>query len=886
MRIRFSYHTLRLLRFGRIFIIFAVVILFPANTLCDHIPFEIRALRCFLLGLKTELQEKIYLQTDHEYYEAGDTIWFRAWQVSAATHMSPGFSRFLYVELIDRRDSVFRRVKIPYRDSLFTGYLPLNKEMTQGEYFLRTYSYWMQNPGESFIPKKRIHVLNPLDSRVQTQLNYLTEDGNTYVIVGFADSRGGKYAKTGIEYELNGQVRYVNTNENGEVRIKTDASGYNPNLRVKFKNGLPFSFERNLPLLKPEDDFEVQFFPEGGHLLSGNRQTIAFKATGRNGLSREVSLQIYNDKDEWICHSASIHKGMGKFELSVQAGHHYYVRASVSGYPEKRVELPVPVDYGMGMSIQLTDSLIHYAVCCGDRTEIPDHLYLLAHSRGVPVPELCLPLNTKKRGTMGLSGIQEGILELVLADTTGKVYSRRLCFVRNKERVELMLTTDKSRYVMYDEVRVDLQLKSADSVGLAGSFAVSVTDDSQYGRDSLVDHIRSHLLLTSDLKGYVEDPAWYFNLVDRHKDQCLDLLMLTQGWSRFDVEDILHEKYTKTSWPLELGQSISGRVKNVWNKKGRKDHSVLTLLGSDGLLEMVSPDSTGRFVIGGLVFPEHTRFVLQGRNDKGKNRVEVSVDQERFMKPAIFIPYDHYTLAEDDRLYEKNTKEYYYENGIKNYVLDEVVIRKRTPDLQRDYYNNMSDRILDSVRLASLANADLRTILQEFPGVYMDINNKTFTRMNKPVSVILNNLVVNDMEAEFERLESLRGTDLLRVNLIERMAALTLYGSENGAIVITTRSGYISPKRSPSNMAVFTLLGYQQEAEFYRPRYDVDSVRLQLAGVADKRKTIYWNPQIQTGADGHAFFFFTLPDSRGSYSVVLEGILKDGTVCRAHKPVF
>ena len=57
------------------------------------------------------------MQTDLEVYEVGEVICFRAWQVSAATHVEPGFSRFLYVELVNRQDSVLEGVKIPYRDS-------------------------------------------------------------------------------------------------------------------------------------------------------------------------------------------------------------------------------------------------------------------------------------------------------------------------------------------------------------------------------------------------------------------------------------------------------------------------------------------------------------------------------------------------------------------------------------------------------------------------------------------------------------------------------------------------------------------------------------------------------------------------------------------------
>ena len=118
------------------------------------------------------MQEKVWLHTDRPSYHAGDTIRFRAFLVDAATHRPSPYSRFVYVDLVNRRDSVLKKVKLALIDSVFAGYLKVPEDIRQGEYFLRSYSYWMQNLGEDYIYKKRIHLINPSDSKVLTGVTY------------------------------------------------------------------------------------------------------------------------------------------------------------------------------------------------------------------------------------------------------------------------------------------------------------------------------------------------------------------------------------------------------------------------------------------------------------------------------------------------------------------------------------------------------------------------------------------------------------------------------------------------------------------------------------------------------------------------------------------
>ena len=83
--------------------------------------------------------------------------------------------------------------------------------------------------------------------------------------------------------------------------------------------------------------------------------------------------------------------------------------------------------------------------------------------------------------------------------------------------------------------RNEVQINLPDSFQ-GGSFSVSITD-AAIEKDT-TDNIISHLLLTSDIKGIVYNPTWYFSDHGDSSTQFLDLVMLTNGWRRYKWDDL------------------------------------------------------------------------------------------------------------------------------------------------------------------------------------------------------------------------------------------------------------------------------------------------------------------------------------------------------------
>ena len=839
-----------------------------------------KVVRNFVTLVKDFPHEKVYLHTDKSVYTVGENIWFRAYGVHALLNV-PGIpSKFVYVDLIDKRDSLVNRVKLAIRDSCFYGQLPLSKNLQQGEYCLRAYTYNMQKQDKDWVFRKKIRVINPMDSKVWTEVSYKKEKGNYYVVVRFLDGNKEPFAQIPITYALNPKgYRFtetrIGTDRNGEVKIKVDTSDHV--LRLGFYEGNPFSFERYIRLPNLQEEFDVQFFPEGGSLLVGNRQQVAFKAIGTDGYPVDVEGEIFQDSIS-LFSIKSEHDGMGSFLLPVNGGVKFRARLTTADGREKWFELPESCVDGWGIAVSQQKRNIEYLVIKGEEAEIKNDLYVLVHSCGMifDFRQVTGPV----KGKVDKNLLPEGISQVVLMDKDGNVYSQRQFFIKKKERLTVVISSNKKRYRARELVELEIDFDKVFKGMLEGSFSLAITDDQKVKQDSLEDNILSNLLLTSYLKGYIKDPAYYFNDTTTILEHHLDLVMQTHGWTRFDPGKIARGEFPKEKYEIEVGQIISGKVKNFWGKDAKG--AGITLLSNYGDSRLTETDEQGRFVIDDLLFNDSTLFFVQALNVKGRRNVEVMVDTEHFLTPEYFLPNTLEIKEEDDKFLEKYSQNYYYEDGQKIYVLDEVRVTRQRMNKNRSFYDHVARYQVDSAQLAELPDVDIFQLAQlRFPGVTIgmdSVGNPCPLYRGKQLYIL-----VNDFEEDINIVRMLPKEEILGMALLEPMYGKMFFGDRGGdRVLLITRDPSCIPKKEQwANILPFRLLGYQTPEEFYVPRYDVDSVRLDNR--YDERTTIYWNPLVKLAKGEKVKVAFYTADLYGTYSVTLEGITKEGVVCRCQE---
>lgn len=831
------------------------------------------------------LPEKLYIQTDKPYYSAGENIWFKSYLVNATTHTPNPQSKFIYVELIDKSDSVFQRVKIK-KDSLgFAGRFVLPPEMPSGNYTLRAYSYWMRNAGEDYFFKKVIFIGNTIDDRVNPSITYgKPVNGKVIATITFKDANKNPIIAKQIIGKANWtgktQKSYTaTTDKNGTVSfpIEISASSYkNKALEVEFKDP-QLKYQKRFFLPSFSADFDVQFFPEGGSLLANSMQTIAFKAIGSNGLGIDVSGSVVDSLGTALCQFQSMNKGMGQIMLEAKAGQSYYAIMKAANGTEKKIELPHAKKEGVIIQLKPNHTKIYYQVL--NKTNINTHsLYLLIHSRGQVMA-------IKQLDSLSLIGqISENLLPAgicsfsIVNALNGSVLSERLAFISKPTTKAIKMNTDKTMYGKREPVNLNFSLIGKDSLPADGNFSLSITDSRTVIQDSLADNIKSNLLLTSDLKGYVEDPGSYFcgNSTQAHVK--LDLLMLTQGWKRFEFTDMFKLKLAQPQYYMEAGQALSGKVLNLLGKPSKNADIIMLSPGLKSGTKFTKTDSIGRFLIDGISFADSTSFILKAKKTKSFGDVEIIPDPDDFPKASTFIPLKENAVAEAPAEYFSQIKEkYFYEGGIRMIGLDEVTVtaQKKDPNKEENYYSGMSDASVSADALDKMPGMSLLNILSTMSGVQVSGESVTIRGSMGPPMLMIDGMETEDL-SELSYLTSNDISDLA----VFKGANAAIFGSKggNGVITISLKKGVQLKAITPPSMAVIKPFGYQKSAQFYVPKYEVDSI-LKNSN-PDLRTTIYWNPSLSTDKNGLITTKFPTADKPNDYTVTMEGISKSGEIYR------
>ena len=840
------------------------------------------------------LREKVYLHTDRERYTAGEYIWFRAYRTDAASHVPGVYSRFVYVELYNQRSMLVDRLKVREQDGVFHGSLKLDPYLAAGKYCLRAYTYWMQNFDEDFYFKKEISIESAALPNLQREVRWEEgKDGERLFCLRLTTEHGEIFPKAQLDcrmYKGQEQVRrdIEVVDKEGWVRYSVPAEDSVTSLRVQFWRKRPFEYQATfkVPLDENLDDVDVQFLPEGGHLLAGVRTQVNFKAVGVDGYGRNVSGEIVRDDGEAVAFFVSSHRGMGRFAFVPEAGRSYHALVYVSDTAKKSIALPEVLGAGIALHAEVRDDALYFE-CRGTAGFVPARqLYLLVHCRGDLLS--LQPIQAGWSGELPLERLPAGIIHAALLDGSGNVCSNRLSFVYPQKEVTVKVSTHWAYYGKRDEVQLSLQLEGADSL----SCSVAVVDSAQAGGTRWGSHIVDYFLLCSDLRGHVEDPGWYFDqaIPRAEREQMLDLLLSTQGWQRFDVERICQGERRTLPFFLELSQGISGRIEGLGRRPidSPKLYAVVPKLGLARQVE-VAPD--GHFSLN-VQFPDSTTFVFQALSQKNRKSVYLELYNDSLVPPQhpLFFPERLTSLQQKDTLVPKKqdfsdstgSKGYYYAGGQKIYLLDEApVVKKRGINTYLEQYRYVADQILEARDLKEEGYASLKDWILEIPGVYMKYGpDPTFLygiHPEQPVNIRINDLEMGNL---FEPELHAQVIEEIPLHYVERVGYLKDFPMDkNMQVFIYLKPGYTlySAKKQLSFKQI-TPLGYHEPAEFYQPKYEVAEERENPE--PDERPTLYWNPDVRLTTQNKKVLKFYTSDSQSSFRIVLEGITSDGKLVR------
>ena len=827
-------------------------------------------------------KEKLYLHLDKPFYGAGEKIWFKGYLVNATTHQDNSQSNFIITELINRSDSIVERKKIR-RDSLgFHNAFTLPATLPAGDYYLRGYSNWMLNEDPDFFFSRNIKIGNSIDNTIVSSIEYQQEDDTHYTAkIKFTSNVQAVFENTTIKYLYleNGKIKNKGkkkTDENGWISISLPDLKSPAARRIEVEFDDPqYIYKRTFYLPVFTNDFDVKFFPEGGALLSIPHQNVAFKVQGADGFSKEVEGFLFNSKGDTLTNFRSEHNGMGIFTMNPVDNETYYVTARTNDSITKRFDLPAIEPKGISIAMSHYKQEIRYEIQKTETTEWPQKLFLLAHTRGKLA--ILQPINPERTfGKMNDSLFTEGITHFMLIDQQGNALSERLVFVPDHKPNQWQITADQPTYGKREKVSLQIAAKDNEGNPVEGTFSVSITDRKSIQPDSLADNILSNLLLTSDLKGYVEDPAYYFLNQDARTLRSIDYLMMTHGWRRHKIENVLRTPSLNFTNYIEKGQTISGRIMGFFGANVKKG-PICVLAPKYNIIATTETDEKGQFIVN-TSFRDSTTFLVQARTKKGFAGVDILMDPPQYPVATHKAPYFNgaTTFMED---YLMNTRDQYYmEGGMRVYNLKEVTVtaKRERPSSKSIYTGGINTYTVEEDRLQGYGQTAFDAA-SRLPSVTITNGSEIHIRNNsEPAIIVIDDIVYEDAS---DILKDIQVSDMSSISLLRGADAVILGPrASGGAVVITLKDPRNLPARPAQGIITYTPLGYSESVEFYHPTYDTPEKK--NAQRSDFRSTVYWNPELRLDAEGKATIEYYTPDSTAPEDIIIEGVDKNGKVCR------
>ena len=822
-------------------------------------------------------QEKVYLHFDNTAYFQGDVIWFSAYVVNASTQ-TPAQSKVLYVELLSPNGVVLKQLKLKVVNGHASGSLPLVDVSTEEARALR---------GVMALPSGFYEVR----AYTRTMLNF---------------DDAGVFSRVFPVYET----------------PEKEGDYSQPSMR-RWNN--PYDMQR--PQTEKGKALMVTFYPEGGNLVMGVPGRIAFKAMGADGLGVSVSGVLKTEEEQAPVVLETLHDGMGQFTL-VPTKKRYTAEFTYEGKKYSFL-LPDPMDKGYALTAdnlrpgQIRGRLTGYAGC-------PDELLgVMLVSKGA----VCYFDTLSIQGGVAAFVIPKdklptGVHQLTLFNAEGRIFGQRHLFVDNGMAVgDISVTTSEAPYEPFAPVKLGIRTSDLDGTPMAATISVAVRDKQNLG-SAYADNIHTNMLLSSELKGYIHHPEYYFESNDTEHTRALDLLMMTQGWTRYNWSQMARVEPFYIKHYVEDGLVIDGCVLGRLRDKPVEGATVMLRLYSPDRSQKqettVTTDEHGCFGFSVEEFYDKWDMFLSVTKE-GKE-LDCRIRLDRASRPAVraysiadtYLP-EHVELEEEsleqakdpflqavpDSIFLLDNVDVYGRKKYVDYLTFKAYNAEEDTELHldqgnhsymvRDYLKGKGYNI-DFTRYDGVVPESLRT-RDEVMSWSLDqcpINNRrvlwylhdedskwlkaSYTPgfdidMQDVKSIIIYDNPFDYMGIPFVK-DVLTTDMILELNQPKQLGDVTL---SRGLYVIDIAMYPKGLRRSQvKGQRQTSFRGYSTGAEFYAPEYPDGPIK----GDVDYRRTLYWNPALTTDTNGQAEVLFYNNGYSKQFHISAEGITPQGVILK------
>ena len=642
-----------------------------------------------------------------------------------------------------------------------------------------------------------------------------------------------------------------------------------------------FYFEQTISIINPNKKVEkraidtvtnstVQFFPEGGNLVYGLTNNVAFKVIDVHGRGIAATGAIVDQKNTVIVNFESAHAGMGSFGFDPVAGNTYH---AVIKLDNKTITQQLPKIYNTGWALQVKTVENNIVVNVTSNIETARQVFLFVQTRNTVKLAAAQFLNKGVASfTISRAALDDGISQLTIFNDAKQPVCERLYFKRPAQ-LQIKLADIPSTIDLRKKVSVSISTVTVDGQNLNAemSAAVYLTDSLQ---PLLENNVLNYLWLSSELKGTVESPQYYFENTGAEADQATDNLMLVNGWRRFKWEAVLlNERPSFTFLPEHEGHVITGML----------TPKIASLPVGDIPAYLSVPGKNFKFVNTASSATGNVKFDVQKFYGSHEIIVQTSLADTNY---RVFI---------DNPFSEKYSETSIGPFSLQPALANNILLRTIGAQAQGSYqpekkavFNLPSQ--FDTTAFFSLPSKTYRlddyTRFPTMEEVMREYVNEVHvrTRQKKFYYEVLNGpeknffadepLVLIDGVPVFD-VDKIIDIDPLKIRKIDIVTNKFFQGRQqyNGIVSYATYDDDLDGYQLDPNSLVIEYEGLQLEREFYSPQYE--TAQQTGSRTPDYRNVLYWSPGIQTGNGKQGISFYT-SDVPGKYVVVIQGISDSG----------
>ena len=744
---------------------------------------------------KRNIQEKLFVHTDKEFYLAGEIVWYKIYYMDGTNHRPLDMSKLAYVEILDNNNKPVMQGKNALKNSSGKGSFYLPSSINSGNFKLRAYTNWMKNFDAGYYFEKNICIINSLKPL-------------------------------------------------------------------------------NLPAAIQVNRYEIQFFPEGGNLVSNLENRIAFKVADQYGTGAACSGVLINEKNDTLIHFQPLKFGMGNFVFTPSADHTYKAVITLADGKTITGELPLlnPSGYVMRTDEDNNGNVrITVVTNITDRTNGAE-IFLLAHTRQT------IRYSGKKSFLNGTASFMlrkdmlgEGVSQITVFNKELQPVCERLVFKTPVNSLKLNIGSSAASFTSRN--KVDLNVSSSfTGKPVQANMSLAVYEVDSLSSASVL-NMENYLLLSSDIRGTIETPAYYFS-ADTDVKAATENLMMTQGWRRFTWSQPLRKTPLTYDFPPEYdGHIVSATitytnkqvpaagVKSYLSVPGNKTQFYASLTNQDGIAYYdirdyygknevvvqteVLADSNYRIDITDPFSEKYSLRPLKSFNIDASQK-NIILNHSLSMQTLNAYLSDSLTrfdlpVIDTVPFYGKYTKRYLLDDYVRFTTMEEV-LREYVPEIGlKRTAGQLRLRISDWDQLKYL-DGDPLILLDGVPVTHKQILAYDPMKVRK-LEVVTNRYITGKF-------------------VFDGIASFNSYAGDMPEFVLDSRT------------ALLDYEGLQLEREFYSPVYETENQR--LSRMPDFRNVLSWQPDVKTNSSGQTTLNFYTSDRKGKFIAVLYGLDESG----------